>query len=182
MKILFFFMVQLFAGITQAQILKVSDGSNMTILNGTVFNVENLTLIPSADFTISNTTLGKFTTVTHTTANPYISRVYRFTNNTNAFSGSVQINYTDGAELNGIPENQLTLNIHNGTSWNAHPATTRNGTINFVLTNVSPSKYLRLHFKYKSIRSHLKRHVKCFGKGSYKKRKVYFKDNCFYRS
>ncbi len=136
MKILFFFMVQLFAGITQAQLLKVSDGSNMTILNGTVFNVENLTLIPSADFTISNTTLGKFTTVTHTTANPYISRVYRFTNNTNAFSGSVQINYTDGAELNGIPENQLTLNIHNGTSWNAHPATTRNGTINFVLTNV----------------------------------------------
>lgn len=70
-------MVQLFAGITQAQLLKVSDGSNMTILNGTVFNVENLTLIPSADFTISNTTLGKFTTVTHTTANPYISRVYR---------------------------------------------------------------------------------------------------------
>ncbi len=137
MRTLFFFVVLLFAGITQAQLLKVSDGSNMTILSGTVFKVEDLTLVPTADFTLSNTTLGKFTTVTHTTSNPYISRVYRFTNTTNAFSGSIQINYTDGAELNGIPEDQLTLNIHNGTAWNAHPATTRNATINFVRTNVA---------------------------------------------
>jgi hypothetical protein len=47
----------------------------------------------------------------------------------------VQINYNDGAELNGIPEAQLTLNIHNGTTWTPYPATTRDGTNNFVLTN-----------------------------------------------
>ena len=92
-------------------------------------------LTPSADFTICNNTLDKFTTVIHTTSNPYIARVYRFTNNTNSFSGSVQINYTVGDELNGIPENQLPLNIHNGTAWTAYAATTRDGTNNFVLTN-----------------------------------------------
>ena len=62
-------------------------------------------------------------------------RVYRLTSNTNPFSGSVQISYTDGAELNGIPEEQLTLNIHNGTVWSFYPATTRDATNNFVLTN-----------------------------------------------
>ena len=87
--------------------------TDITILAGTLFNVENLTLSPSADFTISNNSLNKFTTVTHPTSNPYISRVYQFFNNTNPYSGSVQINYTDGAELNGIAESALTLNIHN---------------------------------------------------------------------
>lgn len=135
MKILFFFMVLLFAVAAQAQILKVTAGTDLTIVNGTVFKVENLTLTPTADFTISNNTLDKFTTVIHSTSNPYIARVYRFTSNTNPFTGSVQINYNDGAELNGIPEELLTLNIHNGTAWTAYAATTRDGTNNFVLTN-----------------------------------------------
>ncbi|MEI9911024.1 MAG: T9SS type A sorting domain-containing protein [Bacteroidota bacterium] len=47
----------------------------------------------------------------------------------------MQFNYADGAELNGIPENTLTLNVHNGTSWVSYPGTvTRDGTNNFVLT------------------------------------------------
>jgi hypothetical protein len=118
-----------------AQLLKVTAGTDITVLSGTIFKVENLTLTPSANFTISNNTLDKFTTVTHSTSNPYIARVYRFTSNTNPFSGSVQINYTDGAELNGIAESALTLNIHNGTTWTFYPANTRDATNNFVLTN-----------------------------------------------
>jgi hypothetical protein len=125
----------LITGTTRAQLIKVTAGTDLTILSGTIFKVENLTLTPSANFTISNNTLNKFTTVTHTSSNPYIARVYRFTSNTNPFSGSVQINYTDGAELNSIAESALTLNIHNGTTWNFYPATTRDGTNNFVLTN-----------------------------------------------
>lgn len=122
--------------IAQAQLLKVTAGTDITIINGTVFKVEDLTLIPSTDFTLSNT-LSKSTTVAieHATNNPYIARVYQFNGNTNPFTGSVQINYTDGAELNGIPENELTLNIHNGSSWAAFPATTRDATSNFVLTS-----------------------------------------------
>jgi Secretion system C-terminal sorting domain len=61
--------------------------------------------------------------------------VYRFNNTTPAYTGSIQLNYTDGAELNGIAENALTLNIHNGLGWNAYPATTRDGVNNFILTD-----------------------------------------------
>lgn len=125
----------LFTGITQAQLLTVASGTNLTIVNGTPFKVENLTLTPAADFIISNNTLSKSTTAMHFTANPYISRVYQFTNSTNSFTGSVQINYTDGAELNGIAENQLALNIHNGASWLSYTASARDATNNYVLSN-----------------------------------------------
>ena len=125
----------LFTGITQAQQLTVAPGTSLTIKSGTVFQADGLTLTPSADFTISNNTISKATVVINSTSNPYISRVYQFSNNSNPFTGSVQINYTDGAELNGIPENSLTLNIHNGSSWAAFAAPTRDATNNYVLTN-----------------------------------------------
>ena len=134
-KLSLLFVSQLFISMAHAQLLTVASGTDLTILSGTIFHADGLTLIPSANFTISNNTLNKSATIIHTSANPYISRVYQFTNNTNLYSGSVQINYTDGAELNGIPENALTLNIHNGTAWIAYPATTRDATNNFVLTN-----------------------------------------------
>lgn len=124
----------LFSIMARAQLLKVSAGTDLTILSGTVFKTENFTLTPSADFIISDNSITKSATVTHSSVHPYISRVYQFTNTTNPYSGSVQINYTDGAELNGIPENSLTLNVHNGTSWNAYLVATRDATNNFVLT------------------------------------------------
>lgn len=123
-----------FTATAKGQILSIGT-SGLNILNGTTVVADNLTLIPSADITISNNTLNRATTIVNGSSNPYISRVYRFTNNTPAFSGSVQINYLDGAELNGITENVLTLNIHNGTAWTAYNATTRDATNNFVLTN-----------------------------------------------
>jgi Secretion system C-terminal sorting domain len=135
MKIIFFFTGLLFSSMAGAQLLAVSAGTDLTILNGTIFRTEDFTLTPAANFIISNNTLNKSTTVIHTSSSPYISRVYQFTNNTNPYTGSVQINYADGAELNSIPENVLTLNINNGTSWLDYPATTRDGTNNFVLTN-----------------------------------------------
>ncbi len=126
----------LFAFISHAQeLLKVTPGTDITILSGTAFRVDSLTLTPSADFTLSNNTLSKANTAVHSGGIPYIARVYQFTNNTNSFTGTVQINYTDGAELNSIPENELTLNVHNGTLWSAYPATTRDASNNFVLTN-----------------------------------------------
>ena len=116
-----------------AQLLTVDPGASLTIQNGTQFHADGLTLIPSADFILSNVILSRSATIIHTQVNPYISRVYQFSNTTNAFSGSIQINYTD-AELNGIPEANLTLNIYNGTSWAAYPASTRDDVNNFVLT------------------------------------------------
>jgi hypothetical protein len=97
-----------------AQLCNVGPIGSVTIKNGTLFYVDGLTLIPSADYNLGDVTLNKSATIIHSSANPYISRVYQF--NTNPYSGSVQINYTDVTQLNGIPENILTLHIHNGTS------------------------------------------------------------------
>jgi outer membrane protein assembly factor BamB len=138
MKTIFFFTCLLFINTGQAQpveLLHVTSGSDITIVSGTIFKTEGLTLTPSANFTLSNNTLNKDIILNHSSPNPFIRRVYQFTGNTNPFSGSVQIDYTDGAELNGIAESALTLNNHDGTSWTAYAPATRDGTNNFVLTN-----------------------------------------------
>ena len=132
-KILFVFFAASFLCNAHAQ-LTVDPGSSLTIQNGTQVHVDGLTLIPSADFILSNVILSRSATVIHTQVNPYISRVYQFGNTSNAFSGSVQINYDDG-ELNGLAEADLTLNIHNGINWAQYPASFRDALNNYVLTN-----------------------------------------------
>jgi hypothetical protein len=133
-KILFVFFAVLFLCNSHAQ-LTVDPGSSLTIQNGTQFHVDGLTLIPSADFSLSNVVLSKSATAIHTPVSTYISRVYQFSNTTNAFSGSIQINYNDGAELNGIDEAELTLTIYNGTNWAQYLGSTRDAINNYVLTN-----------------------------------------------
>ncbi len=118
----------------QAQILTVTSGTELTIKSGTLFSADNLILIPSTDFTISNNSLSRSATAIHTPSGTYISRVYQFANISNPYSGSIQINYLDGAELNGLSENTLTLNLFDGSGWNPYPATTNDATNNFVLT------------------------------------------------
>ena len=129
-----FCLAALFFCNAQAQ-LTVDPGSSLTIQNGAQLHVDGLTLIPSADFIMSNFILSRSATVVHSAVNPYIARVYQFSNTSNAFSGSIQIDYTDGAELNGIAEADLTLNIYNGTYWEDYPASTRDAINNYVLTN-----------------------------------------------
>lgn len=136
MKIIYSLLFYLFfAGNISAQLLKVTAGTDVTVLSGTVFTVDSLTLTPSSDFTLSNVTVSKSTTIIHPSLNKYISRVYQFSNTSNPFSGAIIIKYLDGAELNGINEADLNLNVYNGTGWQAYNATTRDGTNNFVLTN-----------------------------------------------
>ncbi len=134
-KLIFLIYAMQFIGVAKAQVLKVSTGTSLTILAGTVFKVDSLTLTPSGNFTLNDITLSKSATAIHTPINTYIQRVYQFSSNSNPFSGSVQMNYNDGAELNGIPENLLTLNIYNGSYWNETVANTRNGINNFVISN-----------------------------------------------
>lgn len=128
-------LVVVFLSATNAQLLKITPGGSITVTNGATFHADGLTLMPTANFTITDNELIRTTAVTHTTPNPYIFRVYQFINNTPVFNGNIQINYTDGTELNNIPENVLTLNIHNGTFWNSWLPTTRDATNNFILTN-----------------------------------------------
>lgn len=114
--------------------LTLAGSSSLTMESGTQIHSDGLTLIPSADFSLSNVTVSKSTMVVHATVNPYISRVYQFSSNSAPFSGSIQLQYNDG-ELNGLTEADLTLNIHNGTNWTAYPASTRDAVNNYVLTN-----------------------------------------------
>ena len=132
-KLIFLLTYLLFTGMAQSQFLKVSSGTNLTILNGTTFSSDGLMLIPSANFTLSNTTLSKSATVIHQSFNNYISRVYQFSNISNPFSGAIKINYADGSELNGNAENTLSLNIFNGTAWIPYVASVRDTLNNFVL-------------------------------------------------
>lgn len=118
----------------QAQILTVSPGTDLVIKPGTVFFADNIILTPAADFTLSNISLSRNTIVSHPVLNTYIARVYQFSASTNPFSGSIQINYQDGAELNGLSESDLQLNIHNGLSWQAFASTTNDVVNNYVLT------------------------------------------------
>lgn len=118
----------------KAQLLKTLPGSDITIISGTQFSVENIVWNPTADFVISNTELTKDVVVINPNGHPFILRVYRFSANTSPFSGSVQLAYLDGAELNGIPENALTFNNHNGSQWAAYAPFLRDNSANTVLT------------------------------------------------
>lgn len=113
--------------------LTVSAGSHVLISSGTVFSVDSLVLIPSASFTINGTNSEtKDAVVMHPSANPHILRVYHLLNTLSPFSGDLMIYYQD-PELNGIPENLLTLNVNDGSLWNAYSAnTTRDASNNFV--------------------------------------------------
>ncbi len=116
-----------------AQIFSVG-ASGLTLRAGATFFADGLILTPSADITLSGMSLSRNSTVSHATSNPYISRVYRFSANTPAYSGKVQINYIDPGELNSIPEANLELNVHNGTQWQSISGTD-NASLNYVLRN-----------------------------------------------
>jgi hypothetical protein len=118
---------------SSAQILKVNPGTDLTVLENTLFTVDSLTFSPTQAFVISNTSLFKSSTLLHPSFNPNIAQVYQFTNSPTPFSGSMIFRYSD-AHLNGIDENNLTLNIHNSVFWSAHDPASRNTSVNTVLT------------------------------------------------
>lgn len=116
--------------------LYISPGYNLSVSSATLFSADGLVLVPSADFNITGlNSETKNALVTHPAFNPYIQRVFHFLANTASFSGDVTIYYQD-AELNGIAENLLTLNINNGTTWNAYTTgITRDPVNNFVTSS-----------------------------------------------
>jgi len=122
--------------LTRAQgSIYIAPTGNLFISSGTFFFVDSLALQPSINFNITGeNAVTRNATVTHSTANPYIKSVFHFLNTTTPFSGDITFYYND-AELNGIAENALTLNVHNGTAWNNFTTNvTRDGVNNFVTT------------------------------------------------
>lgn len=132
--------LMLLTGHSEAQTaFYVGTGSSFYIAPSTTVSIDSLVFIPAAGYTISGENSQQRTnTLMHASFNPFITRVYRWQANLPAFTGTMQFYYRE-AELNGLSEASLTLNVHNGSSWTAHAPLVRDAAGNFVstvLTNV----------------------------------------------
>lgn len=122
----------------QAQGVYITSDSNLFIGSGATISLDSLALKPFANYNLIGLNREyRNTAVVHALANPYIKRVYHFNTTKPAFSGAVSLYYKD-AELSGIAENALILNIHNGSAWNSYTTgVTRNSTANYVTTTLT---------------------------------------------
>lgn len=102
----------------QAQLYIGSDVNSLVIKNGETLNYDGLSLTPSADLTLTNTTLTKTDAKSISPAPSwnYISRYYTFSNTTSVFNGTIRLSYS-GAGLNGLTAGNLRLFTKNSTTW-----------------------------------------------------------------
>lgn len=103
-----------------AQDLNVMLGTDMTIIAGTPFNVNGLTLKPASNFTLNNISVSKNETVTNRPGQSTLSRAYKFSNTTNPYIGEAGIYYNQH-ELQSRNYDNLKLELHNGKSWTVVP-------------------------------------------------------------
>ena len=120
---------------TPRQIFTVTNSSEINILPGTIFFADSLILTPLVEIKLTNTSLTRNSAVVNLTGIPYISKVFKFSNTTNPFSGLVQINYADNL-LNGIAESNLNMFGFNGSSWQLYPGGTNDMNNNTVISPV----------------------------------------------
>ena len=117
-------------------ILHLSCNEPFFVSAGTILSLDSLVLVPSVNaFTTAANDVVKSKRAVHPPGNDYyIQRVYRFTNPLPAFMGTITIYYHDD-DADYLTENDLTLEMYNGSSWIIYNAgVTRNATANFVTT------------------------------------------------
>jgi hypothetical protein len=112
----------------------LSNAEQLFITSGESLNYDGITLTPSSDFTMTNTTITKNTTLVHSSVNSHIERIYAFSNVVTGFTGTARIDYLN-EELNSIPEANLQMSIHNGSGWQAINTLQADATNNFVVCN-----------------------------------------------
>lgn len=124
---------------TSAQLYVGSDANSLVIKSGESFTYEGLTLTPSADFILTNTTLTRTDakTISPAPSADYIARYFSFSNTTPAYSGTVRFSY-NGATLTPLSAGSLELNIRtNGTQWVNIAGTDNNGSSYVEATGVT---------------------------------------------
>lgn len=102
-----------------AQLFIGSDANSLFIKSGESFSYEGLTLSPSADFALTNTTFSRTDakTITPAPSGDYIARYFSFSNTTPAFTGTIRFSYS-GATISPLTAGALELNIRtNGSNW-----------------------------------------------------------------
>lgn len=114
-------------GTAFSQLYIGTDANSLVIKTAEIFSYDGLTLTPSADFSLSNTTLTKVdaNTLSPVTSGRYIKRYFTFSNTTVPYSGWILFPYEEGTMLTdqsnvAIAEADLRLNTFNGTSWLAN--------------------------------------------------------------
>ena len=120
----------------QTPIFTILPRTNHVIKSGTVVSMNGLVITPSRDFSLTGNSLTRKPTATNATTNTNITNYYAFSANTNAFTGMVRFNYAD-AELNGLNEADLKLNIYSPNRWNLQPNTIVNTIDNFTQNNLT---------------------------------------------
>ncbi|MBM3921039.1 MAG: T9SS type A sorting domain-containing protein [Sphingomonadales bacterium] len=118
-RLVFAFVAAFSALTASAQLYIGADANSLFIKSGESFSYEGLTLTPSADFTLTNTTLSRTDakTISPSPGVDYIARYFSFSNTTPAFSGTIRFSYA-GATLTPLNAGGLELNIRaNGTQW-----------------------------------------------------------------
>ena len=136
-----------FVAAAQTPIFTVIDGTSHVINSGTVVSMDGLVLTPSKDFSLMGKNLTRKSTSSNTTTNPNIKIYYAFNGTTNAFTGTVKFNYSD-AELNGLIEANLKLNIFIPGTWYLQQNTTINTTDNFTTNSISAVSMKELTLGY----------------------------------
>ncbi len=131
-------------GFTQSS-LYISSGANLYITTGTNVSIDGFVLKPSVNYNITGlNSVTRNATATPPPPTTYIQRVYHLLSTLPAYSGDITMNYQD-AELNGLNENLLNLNVYNGVTWNLYSAASRDAINNFVnttgLTNISLNQH-----------------------------------------
>lgn len=121
-------------GFTQSS-LYISSGTSFYITSGTNVYLDGLALRPSLNYNITGlNSVTKDAIAIPPPPASYIQRVYHLLSTLTGYSGDITIYYQD-AELNGLNENLLNLDVYDGTTWNLYSATSRDATNNFVRTN-----------------------------------------------
>ena len=120
--------------------LYISSGASLVVSGGTALVVDSFALKPTANYTITGlNSVTRDALTVPASPTTYIKRVYHFLSTLPAFSGDI-IHYYQDAELNGLNENLLNLNLYDGASWTLYPASARDNVNNFIsitgLTNV----------------------------------------------
>lgn len=119
--------------------LTLNGTTSLTILAGTPVSMNGLVLTPAAGFSINApNALNKNTTLNNGAMDGiYLSRVYKWDHTLSAFNGTVGFYYAD-AELNGLSEPALVLQVHTGIKWRAFTTgLSRNTGSNLVNTLVN---------------------------------------------
>ncbi len=128
-----------------AQDIFTTPGTIFNITASQTFHVNGLTLVPSVAFDLNGLSITKTAAITNTAPGgaTTINRAYIWSANSPAFSGTLQLNYLDGSELNGLSEVDLEVNNYNGNVWTQVASATNDATLNFVLTQVLTGVALR---------------------------------------